>query len=288
MSEHNNIIDLDTVTAITSYADVLYIAKVSGLYCSDDMGQSWRRITDDAPTDGSPVTAVAVHDKAILAGLNGGVLRSVDAGMSWHVIALSAPPPLVSALVMSPNFENDGIAFAGTAEDGVFITSDYGESWMSWNFGLIDLDIYCLALSPNFANDMTLYVGTETGLFCSRNAGKSWHDLPFPMTDAPVLSMAITPAGQIVLGTEDNGLFVSDDNGQTWLPIPTVERGTIHTIQAVGERVFVLTEQQVLIVQLSDLTVTTHTTFDDVSPIVLGQAGDRWLVGYTDGRSDVI
>jgi photosystem II stability/assembly factor-like uncharacterized protein len=288
MSEQHNIIDLDTVTAITSHADRLYVAKVSGLYCSDDMGQSWRRITDDAPTDDSPVTAVVAQDTTILAGLNGGVLRSVDAGTSWHVVALSAPPPLVSALIMSPNFEDDGTAFAGTAEDGVFITFDHGESWMSWNFGLIDLDIYCLALSPNFAHDMTLYAGTETGLFCSRNAGKSWHDLPFPMTDAPVLSMAITPAGYIVLGTEDNGLFVSDDNGQTWSSIPTIDSGTIHAIQAVDERVFVLTEQQVLIVQLPDLTVTTHTTFDEVSPIVLGQAGDRWLVGYTDGRSDVI
>ncbi len=94
------------------------------------------------------------------------------------------------------------------------------QSWASWNFGLLDLNIYCLAASPNFAADDTLYAGAESGVFRSTNGGRAWRETAFPMDFGPVLSMALLPDSSanhtLFVGTETHGVFRSDDGGATW------------------------------------------------------------------------
>jgi hypothetical protein len=115
---------------------------------------------------------------------------------------------------------------AATVEDGVFRSGDRGSRWESWNFGLLDLDVYCIAISPAFGDplgssgDETLYVGTETGIFRSTNGGRAWREVDFDINLAPVLSLAISPDyardGCLYAGTESHGLYRSVDRGRTW------------------------------------------------------------------------
>ena len=159
-------------------------------------------------------------DHSLFAGSQGGVLRSADGGENWNVAIFPPPPPLVSALAVSPNFVHDGTLFAGTVEDGVFRSSDRGNRWSAWNFGLLDLHVLCMALSPHFADDDTLLVGTESGILRSTNGGRAWREVDFPLDFAPVLSLALSPHytrdGILFAGTESCGLFRSDDRGRTW------------------------------------------------------------------------
>ena len=99
-------------------------------------------------------------------------MRSEDDGQSWSLVGLAKPAPLVTALVLSPNFDADGVAVAGTAEDGVFVTDDGGLTWVPWNYGLIDLDVHAVAISPNFSADQTIFAATEnrTVSQCQRGA----------------------------------------------------------------------------------------------------------------------
>jgi photosystem II stability/assembly factor-like uncharacterized protein len=159
-------------------------------------------------------------DRSVFAGVPGGVLRSGDGGQSWNIAALPTPPPLVSALVISPNYARDGTLLAGTLEDGVFRSADRGRHWSRWNFGLLDLNVLCMAISPGFAQDETLFVGTETGIFGSTNGGRAWREVDFDPDLAPVLSLALSPDyandGVLFVGTETCGLFASQDHGRTW------------------------------------------------------------------------
>lgn len=281
---------LDTVTAFARNQTTIYAAKGSGLYRSDDNGQSWECMTDDAQTGGSVVTSVEVIDDTLLAGLNGAVLQSTNDGESWKVMALASPPPIVSAIVASPNYREDQTIYAGTAEDGVFVTNDDGQTWTPWNLGLIDLDIYCLALSPNYATDSTIYAGTETGIFCSRNAGKSWHEVPFPMDYAPVLSLCLTGSGQMFAGTDGNGLFISDNMGQDWSPLlqsSDLATDFIHQMKVNNDQLVVLTDDYLLQIELSDFTYTVLKTFTDGQPLALGKIESGWLVGYIDGHIEL-
>jgi photosystem II stability/assembly factor-like uncharacterized protein len=178
-----------------------------------------------------PTMVVAVSpdfasDRRVFAGVAGGVMRSIDAGQTWEGILLPDPPPIVSALAVSPGFDRDSILLAGTLEDGVFRSADRGGRWARWNFGLLDLQVYCMALSHGFANDETVFVGTESGMFRSTNGGRAWREVGFSPELAPVLSLAISPdyanegkdegSGALFAGTESHGLYRSEDGGRTW------------------------------------------------------------------------
>ena len=283
---------LDAVTAFAGNSTDIYAAKASGLYRSQEDGQSWVCLTDDTVTGGSAVTAIEMIDETIFAGLNGAILHSDDAGQNWQLIALANPPPLLSTIIASPNYRDDGTIFAGTAEDGVFVSTDFGLRWTPWNFGLIDMDVNCLALSPDFASNKTLYAGTETGLFFSQNTGKSWHSVPFPTEFAPILCLAMTQNGIMFAGTDYNGLFVSDDAGQNWSSLPTSEtddNDTIHSIQVNHDALFILTDTNLVQLHLSDYTSATLKTFtDEQQPLALIKTGSYCLTGYVDGHIDVI
>jgi len=102
-------------------------------------------------------------------------------GHGWRNRVRSAVKlPLVSSLVISPNYTHDGTLLAGTMEDGVFRSADRGSHWVAWNFGLLDLNVLYVAISPHFACDEILFAGTETGIFRSTNVGRAWREMDFP------------------------------------------------------------------------------------------------------------
>jgi len=205
---------------------VVFAARQSGLYRSDDGGVNWRSTYDSLNLE-TPLatTAIAVSpafesDHSVFAGSQGGVLRSVDGGASWNVAVFPPPPPIVSTLAISPDFERDGTLFAGTVEDGVFRSADRGSHWAAWNFGLLDLNVLSMAISPDYANDETMFVGTETGIFRSTNGGRAWREVDFPTDFAPVLSLDISPDyardGVLFAGTESSGFFRGEEEGRAW------------------------------------------------------------------------
>ena len=208
---------------------VCFSARPTGLYRSDDGGRTWQNAYASLELEADLATAAVLvsptyeSDQAVFAGVGGGILRSFDGGQSWLVATLPSPPPFVLSLIVSPNFERDGVLLAGTMEDGVFRSADRGSSWHAWNFGLLDLNVLCLAISPDFANDETLFVGTDSGIFRSTNGGRAWREVGFSFDLAPVLSLAISPAfgsdGVLFAGTEEHGLFQSADGGQSWQQI---------------------------------------------------------------------
>jgi photosystem II stability/assembly factor-like uncharacterized protein len=203
-----------------------FVARQSGLWRSDDGGEQWHRIDDTAGVpSGFPASAVIVSPRvqsrySVFAGVPGAVIRSIDSGSSWTISALASPPPFVSALAVSPNYEADGVIFAATLEDGIFRSEDHGVNWQAWNFGLFDLSILSVALSPAFAEDRTVFAGGETGIFCSTNSGRAWRELGFPTEFAPVQCLGLSPQfrqdGILFAGTSASGLFYSDNRGQTW------------------------------------------------------------------------
>ncbi len=225
MSE-NTSTDLVYAIACTSDQSVCFAARASGLYRSLDGGHTWQpaygslSLNEPLPTIAVAVSPDFAADRTVIAGVSGGVLYSTDGGETWQAVTLGSPPPVVSSLVISPNFVEDGIVLAGTMEDGVFRSADRGRRWAAWNFGLLDLNVLCLAISPDFATDETLFAGVDTGIFRSTNGGRAWREVELPFGYDPVISLKLSPRytqdGMLFAGTESQGLWCSADRGVTW------------------------------------------------------------------------
>lgn len=209
-----------------SEAGLCMAACATGLLRSQDSGRTWQSAYQSiGVADPVATTAVAIspdfsEDPYVFAGLPGGMLRSRDGQTGWETIHLPDPAPYITAFAFSPEFLKDGILFASTMEDGVLYSTDHGYHWVSWNFGLLDLNVYCMAISPNFSSDETLFVGTQTGIFRSTNAGRAWREVTMPFGFDTVLSIAISPNyaqdATLFSGTENQGLWKSTDGGDSW------------------------------------------------------------------------
>ena len=286
---------------------ICFVARKSGLFRWNVRNQDWHNLYEALQLPDALVTpAVALspafpEDHTIYAGTNGGVLRSEDGGKSWVLGNMPKPPPVITVLLPSPNFEKDGIIFAGSMEDGVLRSPDRGTQWHRWNFGLVDLHILTMAISPNFAKDQTLWVGADTGLFRSINGGRSWRPLNFPSEIAPVLTLAVSPAypNEEVLfaGTEMHGLYVSRDDGKSWERLAAeVFPETVNTVLVDADqngalRLAVATDSDLYVSYDGGNTwhnVELHLPEDEgistaVAPLGV-QTGAPVLVGITNGQ----
>lgn len=277
----------DIVYALAQSRDMLYVARDSGLYRSQDNGNTWHDAFQSLKSEESFTAAtVLTHEHTVFAGVKGAILRSDDAGENWHIAGLTSPAPLVLALVISPNYAQDRLLAAGTAEDGVFISTDGGTTWGAWNFGLTDFNIYSLAISPHFGTDRAIFVGTESGIFRSHNAGRSWRETPFPMDAAPVLSLAVSPtSNSLYAGTEENGLWVSNDFGTTWQQIESdLISGPVNTIQMVGSEISLLLDDKMIFSSDSgQMWKIRHTFPSNQMAMTMLQQPDSVFVGFADG-----
>ena len=208
---------------------VIFAARNTGLFRSDDGGKTWQRTLPELNTDQlAAATAVALpidfeRDHTVICGMAGGLLISSDGGKTWLLPKFPLPPPMISAIALSPAFSEDGVALAATMEDGVLRSSDHGRSWVQWNFALLDLAVLSLALSPAFKHDEIVFAGTETGIFRSTNGGRAWRAVDLPVEYDPVLSLALSPNFEqdltIFAGTESKGLLISRDAGEHWTSV---------------------------------------------------------------------
>ncbi len=236
---------------------ICFAAKTSGLFRSTDGGQTWTYALDSLNLEAAlPALDVVIspdfeNDKMVFAGVPGGILYSFDRGETWQVVPLGSPPPVVCALVISPNYIQDGILLAGTMEDGVFRCANRGQDWHSWNFGLLDLNVLCLAISPSFGTDETMFAGTESGIFCSTNGGRAWKEIDLPIGYEPVISLALSPNyaqdKTLLAGTETQGLYQSKDGGKQWTRLAADQIPVaVNQIIFSPDNILVLNEDQVL------------------------------------------
>src|SRR3954464_2913613 len=199
------------------------------------------------------ITALAYESGCLLAGHESGLARSTDGGESWTEAEVGGSLSTISALVLSPQFVEDGVALAATFGDGVLRTTDAGRSWRSSNFGLDEPEVMTLA----WQSSESVVAGTKSGLFHSPNGGRAWRAVPntsgisfsalislrdgkllaAPTSDRPLLfspdlmdwqpdetlpegiqvwALTTLADGTVVLGSGNHGLWASVNAAQSW------------------------------------------------------------------------
>ncbi len=189
---------------------ILFIVLLS----TTPLAAQWRR----AGLFGADVRALIAdpaHPDTLYLGTSGGeVYVSRDGAKSWTNPRYGIPFPnyIVDNLVL----DRAGVLWAaswGLWGGGVIATStDSGRTWERRDSGLEDFSVRAIAVDPNDANYVV--VGGLTGVYRSRNAGKSWTKISDQIN---VESLAIDPRSQdrIFVGTWRQG-WRTDDGGKTW------------------------------------------------------------------------
>jgi photosystem II stability/assembly factor-like uncharacterized protein len=176
----------------------------NGFIQSTDDGTTWNAVTPTGIPADTAIWSIAMINTDLFAGTTGDIYKSSDNGNTWAEINSGiAADARITSIVAS----GDDI-FAGSAGDGVFKSTNSGTSWTAINSNLTDTHISQLVVS-----DTKLFAVTLTGVFISDNSGTSW------AADTCVLKNVncfVAVNDQVIAGTDDNGAFLSVDNGVTW------------------------------------------------------------------------
>ncbi len=138
-SDHNNVL----YAGITSF-----MTDAGGVYRSFDQGETW----EYAELSGYYIKSLACDSNGNLyAGSTGnygiGIYRSQDQGLTWTGLKNDV---FVESIVITP----DDHIYIGCSNEfgtqgGVFVSTDYGETWEMINIGLNNENVYGLCYAPN-------------------------------------------------------------------------------------------------------------------------------------------
>ena len=122
----------------------------------------------------------------------------------------------------SPSYQQDGVCFVAN-DKGLFISDDGCQSWNNTFDTFMKgnpLSCTAVAFSPDYSNDRTIFAGISGGIFYSQDNAKTWQAIQFP-TPMPIISV-IMPSPDfktdhtIFAATTEDGVYFSDNGGQSW------------------------------------------------------------------------
>ncbi len=200
------------VLAVDNNMGIVYASTAgNGVFRSLDQAMTWQPVNTEMENTNVRALTVDSASGILYAGTNVmGIFRSYDQGVSWGQITSSDMSTLiVQAILVIPG----GMLLAGTT-NGIYRSVDDGATWVPFNAGLANFNVYSLARTHTGA----ILAGTGGGVFRSFNYGETWTASTNTLAAKTCLSMILHPTlNSIYLGASD-GVYQSNDDGITWIP----------------------------------------------------------------------
>ncbi len=230
------------------------------LFQSKNGGQTWEIISPDLTTNDPKkiaagnnggitpdntgaedhCTIFTISPSPIDAGLiwlgtdDGNVQLTLDEGKNWKNVRNNFPnvPPFTWVTQVEASHFDPAMAYV--AFDGhrdnvfkpfVFKTTDYGKTWIDIASNLPENEVIRV-IREDTKNKSLLFLGTETGVWYSLNAGKEWHRLNEGMPTVSVYDLVIHPReNDLIAATHGRSLFILDDISPLQQLTPTIAAG---------------------------------------------------------------
>lgn len=200
----------------------------SGLYLSEDDGDSWRKLTQGLPTvdiarsgvsfcqkDPKTVYAIIATEKSDMTHLpgqapspgsdpqTGGVFRSRDGGLTWKKINNLCPRPFYFGQVRVDPTNPERLWVLGIP---LYLSEDGGKTFKSNAAPLVHVDHHALWIDP--ADPDHLLLGNDGGLYETRDKGKSWdHRNNLPLAQFYGVAADRSEPYRVFGGLQDNGTW---------------------------------------------------------------------------------
>ncbi|RPI63081.1 MAG: T9SS C-terminal target domain-containing protein [Ignavibacteriales bacterium] len=178
---------------------------------SSDSGNSWENITGIIH---HPVWALESYLNNVYAGAEGRLYHSPDYGISWDTVST------FTSSWISTIFVNDsGYIFAGTWNDGVYISKDSSKSWQK----IFNSTDYVATIQENSNGILYLLKGhySPTGevVFRSTDGGLNWELIDNGLSDIHSHSLLVSKDNSLYITTYEDGIFRSTNGGDSWFLI---------------------------------------------------------------------
>jgi photosystem II stability/assembly factor-like uncharacterized protein len=204
-AEGVSLAEVGTVRGILPIGRQVYVAAETGLYFSEDFGQTWKKLGLDVPVYTVLPSRYTNADPTVFVGTADGLYKSADAGKTFAPTVLRGTPVT--------RIEWPGPALIVTTGSGVLVSEDIAMSFRSGT-GLPEGTPHGLAVSSFFAKDPVLFTAVgSAGVFRSADGGRTW--APAGLDGKSVRD--IVWLGPILYAATDEGLYRSDDVGQKWV-----------------------------------------------------------------------
>lgn len=205
--------------------------------CSTTILAQWNRVEALPATD---IYALAASGDTILAGGDGYVYISLNKGLNWLTSnAVGNNSPGVEAVTA-----HGGYIYAGTISQGVFRSSDSGQTWQAVNDGLSGAG--SLSISDFASIPSGLYASTYgAGIFYLQNSQSQWTALSsnYPYATAGTVQTLAVNNDTLLAGAGANGqVYLLAHPAAAWeeapLIPPLVPGLSVTDLEVVGNNIF--------------------------------------------------
>jgi photosystem II stability/assembly factor-like uncharacterized protein len=167
--------------------------------------------------------------------------------MNWS--AMSSPSDSIAQAKLAANsagiFASANNRYGGT---NIHKSTDNGASWTAASIGLPANPLfYCMTLSGN-----SIFIGVGPTVYVSNNSGASWSSVssglpastgyvgPFNGNSDPIVDALAISGSNIFAGTYGGGIYLSMNNGVSWLPVNSGlhNHETINSLVVKGSNIF--------------------------------------------------
>jgi photosystem II stability/assembly factor-like uncharacterized protein len=211
----------DGADSFSANGSTIYLGSSSKVFKSTDLGLTWIDMSVGLGKGG--IQALVFDGTNLFAGTPAdaaGVYRSTNGGASWEPVAAGLPiGKTIRSLISFGAY-----VFAGTEGDGIYRSSDHGDTWAKTD---INNSLLAQTLVLTFcAKDNALFAGATNGIYNSTDGGATFQRTldGFP-PNIGVFAWSLTVSGGNVVAAVTvlfspsealDGIFYSPDNGSIW------------------------------------------------------------------------
>lgn len=207
--------------SFSSDGSVIYLGSKDKIFKSTDFGTTWIDVSTGLGKGG--IQALLFDGINLFAGApadSAGIYRSTNGGKNWDPAAAGLPIGKTIRSLISLG----AYIFAGTNGDGIYRSSDHGDTWVKTD---VDNNLLAQELVLTFCTkDNELFAGATNGIYKSTDDGATFQRIlnGFP-TNIGVFAWSLTASGGNVVAAVTvlfspsealDAIFYSPDNGSTW------------------------------------------------------------------------
>jgi len=200
--------------------DTLIAGTFTGIFRSDDAGQSWKQLPTQSQQGLIHVESLAIDPRTtdtIYAGTFYLPYKSVDGGKSWNSIKNGIIDDSdIFAIDIDPRDPNHIIA---SACSGIYESKNAGDSWRKVQ-GIPSQSRRTRAILQHPSVPGMVFAGTTEGFWLSDKGGDADSWMVTTSRQLEINSIAVHPSrpDMIFIGTNNYGVMVSNDGGKSFTP----------------------------------------------------------------------